>query len=116
VIASIPTGDESDGLAYDPKAKVAVTSNGEGNMSFVAKRGGKYVLLENVPTKKGARTIAFDGANWRVSDRKRRLQPGSQTECRQSAWATCAATEFVRSYCSGQEKVSIATRGFPSKH
>jgi len=62
MIAAIPTGEGSDGLAYDPKAKVAVTSNGEGNMSFVAKRDGKYALVENVPTKKGARTIAFDAA------------------------------------------------------
>jgi DNA-binding beta-propeller fold protein YncE len=62
LIASIPTGDGSDGLAFDPKAKVAVTSNGEGNMSFVGKRDGKYVLIENVPTKKGARTITVDAA------------------------------------------------------
>jgi YVTN family beta-propeller protein len=60
LITTIPTGDGSDGLAFDPKEKVAVTSNGEGNMSFVAKRDGKYVLLGNVPTKKGARTIGFD--------------------------------------------------------
>jgi YVTN family beta-propeller protein len=60
LIASIPTGDGSDGLAFDPKAKLAVTSNGEGNMSFVGKRDGKYVLIQNVPTKKGARTIGFD--------------------------------------------------------
>lgn len=63
MITTIPTGDGSDGLAYDPKAKVAVTSNGEGNMSFVGKRDGKYVLLGNVPTKKGARTIGFDSTN-----------------------------------------------------
>jgi YVTN family beta-propeller protein len=63
LITTIPTGDGSDGLAFDPKAKVAVTSNGEGNMSFVGKRDGKYVLLENVPTKKGARTIGFDAAS-----------------------------------------------------
>ena len=62
LIATIPTGDGSDGLAFDPKARLAVTSNGEGNMSFVGKRDGKYVLIENVPTKKGARTIGFDSA------------------------------------------------------
>lgn len=60
LITTIPTGDGSDGLAYDPKAKLAVSSNGEGNMSFVGKRDGKYALIENVPTKKGARTIGFD--------------------------------------------------------
>ena len=62
LIATIPTGDGSDGLAFAPKEKVAVTSNGEGNMSFVGKRDGKYALIENVPTKKGARTIGFDAA------------------------------------------------------
>jgi YVTN family beta-propeller protein len=62
LITTIPTGDGSDGLAFAPKEKVAVTSNGEGNMSFVGKRDGKYALLENVPTKKGARTIGFDAS------------------------------------------------------
>jgi DNA-binding beta-propeller fold protein YncE len=62
VVATIPTGDGSDGLAYDPKAKLAVTSNGEGNMSFVGKRDGKFTLIENVATKKSARTITFDAA------------------------------------------------------
>lgn len=62
LITTIPTGDGSDGLAFDPKEKVAVTSNGEGNMSFVAKRDGKYVLLGNVSTKKGARTVGFDAS------------------------------------------------------
>ena len=62
LLATVPTGDSSDGAAFDPKAKVAVTSNGEGFMSFVGERDGKYVLLQNVPTKKGARTITFDAA------------------------------------------------------
>jgi len=62
LIATVPTGDGSDGLAFDPTAKLAVTSNGEGNMSFVGERDGKYALIENVPTKKGARTITFDAS------------------------------------------------------
>jgi YVTN family beta-propeller protein len=62
LIATVPTGDGSDGLAFDPGAKLAVTSNGEGNMSFVGQRDGKYALIENVPTKKGARTITFDAS------------------------------------------------------
>ena len=62
LIATVPTGDGSDGLAFDPGAKLAVTSNGEGNMSFVGQRDGKYALVENVPTKKGARTITFDAS------------------------------------------------------
>jgi YVTN family beta-propeller protein len=62
LIATLPTGDGSDGLAFDPGGKLAVTSNGEGNMSFVGERDGKYALIENVPTKKGARTITFDAS------------------------------------------------------
>jgi len=62
LIATVPTGDGSDGLAFDPGAKLAVTSNGEGNMSFIGQRDGKYALIENVPTKKGARTITFDAS------------------------------------------------------
>ena len=62
LIATVPTGDGSDGLAFDPGSKLAVTSNGEGNMSFIGQRDGKYALIENVPTKKGARTITFDAS------------------------------------------------------
>jgi YVTN family beta-propeller protein len=63
LITTVPIGDGSDGLAFDPKAKIAAASNGEGNMTLVAKRDGKYTVLENVPTKKGARTIGFDSSN-----------------------------------------------------
>ena len=63
LITTVPIGDESDGVAFDPKAKVAVSSNGEGTMTLVSKRDGKYTVLQNVPTKKGARTIGFDSSN-----------------------------------------------------
>jgi len=63
LITTIPTGDSSDGLAFDPKAKVAASSNGEGNMSFVGKGDETYGLLQNVPTKKGVRTIGFDSSS-----------------------------------------------------
>jgi YVTN family beta-propeller protein len=63
LISTVPIGDGSDGLAFDPKAKIAAASNGEGNMTLVAKRDGTYTVLENVPTKKGARTIGFDSSN-----------------------------------------------------
>lgn len=60
LIATVPTGEGSDGLVYDPKNELAVASNGEGNMTFVGKRNGRYTLLEDVSTKKGARTVTFD--------------------------------------------------------
>jgi YVTN family beta-propeller protein len=63
LITTVPIGDGSDGLAFDPKAKIAAASNGEGNMTLVGKRDGKYAVLQTVQTKKGARTIGFDSSN-----------------------------------------------------
>jgi YVTN family beta-propeller protein len=63
LITTVPIGDGSDGLAFDPKAKIAAASNGEGTMTLVGKRDGKYTVLQTVPTKKGARTIGFDSSN-----------------------------------------------------
>jgi len=64
LIATVPTGDGSDGLAFDPGSKLAVTSNGEGNMSFIGQRDGKYALIENVPTRRARApsrlTLALD--------------------------------------------------------
>jgi YVTN family beta-propeller protein len=60
VIGTVPTGSGTDGLSYDPRNKVAVASNGEGTMSFVGRRDGKYALLQTVATRKGARTLTFD--------------------------------------------------------
>lgn len=60
VIASLPIGDRVDGVAFDSGLKRAYSANGDGTMTVVGEVDGKYKVLENVPTQKGARTIAVD--------------------------------------------------------
>jgi len=61
IVTTIPIGDGCDGTAFDPQLKYIFTSNGEGTMSVVQEvSANEYKLLENVPTKRGARTITVD--------------------------------------------------------
>ncbi len=60
VIASPAIGAGSDGVAFDPSNGYAISSNGDGTLTIVQEMGGKYDVLENVATARGARTIAVD--------------------------------------------------------
>jgi DNA-binding beta-propeller fold protein YncE len=61
VITTLPTGDGTDGVAFDPVLKRAYSSNGEGTMTVVQEvNPNEYKVLENVTTQQGARTIAID--------------------------------------------------------
>ncbi len=61
VITSLPIGEKVDGAAFDPSLKCAFSSNGDATMTVVKAEGNdKYSVLENVPTQKGARTIAVN--------------------------------------------------------
>jgi YVTN family beta-propeller protein len=60
-VASVPTGNRTDGIAFDPALQVALSSNGEGTMTVVRETPeGKYEVAENVQTQQGARTVAVD--------------------------------------------------------
>jgi YVTN family beta-propeller protein len=61
VITNLPIGEGADGVAFDPSNERAYSANGDGTMTVVeGKNGTDYKVLENVPTQKGARTIAVD--------------------------------------------------------
>jgi DNA-binding beta-propeller fold protein YncE len=67
VIASVPTGEGTDGAAFDPELNLAFASNGEGTLTVVRQRtDGKYERAENVATQRGARTIALDPSSHRI--------------------------------------------------
>ncbi len=67
VIATLPSGEGSDGAAFDPATGYGFTSNGEGTLSvFGEVSPGHFALLENVPTRLGARTLALDEKTHRV--------------------------------------------------
>lgn len=62
VIAKIPIGDGCDGVAFNSTEKIIYTSNGaDGTKAIVkAENQDKYNVLENLVTKRGARTIIID--------------------------------------------------------
>jgi len=60
VLATPAIGQGSDGVAFDPATGYAFSSNGDGTLTVVQQTGGKYEVLENIATERGARTIAID--------------------------------------------------------
>jgi DNA-binding beta-propeller fold protein YncE len=66
VIASPAIGAGSDGAAFDAGTGYAFSSNGDGTLTIVAQTGGKWDVLENIATERGARTIAVDEKTHKV--------------------------------------------------
>jgi len=61
VIKELPIGDHCDGVAFDPELQYVFSSNGDGTLTIIKeKSANEYEVLENLPTAKGARTIAVD--------------------------------------------------------
>jgi DNA-binding beta-propeller fold protein YncE len=60
VVASPAIGVGSDGAAFDPSTGYAFSSNGDGTLTIVQETGGKWEVVENVATQRGARTITLD--------------------------------------------------------
>ena len=61
IVATIAIGDGVDATAFDPGTQLAFSSNGEGTLTVVHEDSpDKYTVLENVPTKKSARTMGLD--------------------------------------------------------
>ncbi|WP_461131581.1 YncE family protein [Spirosoma aerophilum] len=60
-VAQLPIGQGTDGAAFDPKTNRAFSSNGDGTLTVVqAISPTSFRVLENAPTERGARTLAFD--------------------------------------------------------
>jgi DNA-binding beta-propeller fold protein YncE len=61
VIATPAIGQGVDATAYDPGTGFALSSNGEGTLTVVKQDGhDNYSVLDNVTTKKSARTMGLD--------------------------------------------------------
>lgn len=60
-LAVLPSGKGTDGTIFDPATRNAVTSNGAGTLTVVHEEApGKFAVLANVPSARGARTLALD--------------------------------------------------------
>ncbi len=61
VVATLPTGDGTDGAAFDPSTKLVFASNGEGTVTVIQEvSANEFKVIDNVKTKRGARTITID--------------------------------------------------------
>jgi DNA-binding beta-propeller fold protein YncE len=64
IIATLPIGGGVDGVIYDPKTHLIVTSNGEGNATIVQQNGAdNYTVIQTLKTSQGQKTIVFDEKN-----------------------------------------------------
>lgn len=67
VITTLPIGDGVDADDFDPGTKLAFASCGEGVLTVVKEDSpDKFSVAQNVPTKRGARTMALDPRNHQV--------------------------------------------------
>src|SRR5207249_4151375 len=61
VLATPAIGPGTDGAAFDASTGYAFSSNGgDGTMTVIQEINGKYDVVENVATQRGARTITLD--------------------------------------------------------
>jgi YVTN family beta-propeller protein len=67
LVSTLPIGDGVDATAFDPDTGLAFASCGEGVLTVVHEDSpDKFSVAENVPTKRGARTMALDPTKDRI--------------------------------------------------
>lgn len=66
VIATPPTDGGTDGNAFDPVTGTAFSSNGAGTLTVVTQTAPGKFASENIPTERGARTMALDPKTHRL--------------------------------------------------
>jgi YVTN family beta-propeller protein len=67
ILTTLPIGDGVDATAFDDETGLAFASCGEGVLTVVREESpDKFSVVENVPTQKGARTMALDPKTHKV--------------------------------------------------
>lgn len=66
VLANPKIGDGPDAAAYDPKHKLAFSSNGDGTLTIVDTSKSTFPTLQTLDTQRGARTMALDKNTGRI--------------------------------------------------
>jgi DNA-binding beta-propeller fold protein YncE len=66
-VAAVPIGKGVDGAEFDPSRQTLFSANGEGTLTVVLERGPEdFVVLQTLPTQRGARTITLDPVTHRL--------------------------------------------------
>lgn len=67
VVSTLPIGQGVDATAFDPRAGLAFSSNGDGTLTVIREDSPeKFSVLQDAKTQKGARTMAVDDATGQV--------------------------------------------------
>lgn len=67
VVTTIPIGEGVDAAAFDPATGMVFASCGDGTLTIAHEESpDKYRVVQNVATKRGARTMAYDSKTRRV--------------------------------------------------
>lgn len=63
IVTTVPIGDGCDGTAFNASTNTAFSSNGEGTLTIIKEVSkDKFVVADNLPTKRGARTLSVDAS------------------------------------------------------
>lgn len=77
-ISSLPIGDGSDGVVFDPATKLIYSANGEGTLSVIKEvTANKFELVQTVKTAAGARTLALDPISHHIFTPTADFKPGT---------------------------------------
>jgi YVTN family beta-propeller protein len=66
VLATPSIGDGPDAAGYDPRTKLAFSSNGDGTLSIVDTATADYKTIQNLTTEPRARTMALDPSTGKI--------------------------------------------------
>ncbi|MBS1916335.1 MAG: YncE family protein [Bacteroidetes bacterium] len=81
IVDKLPIGDGCDGVGFDSGLKYVFASCGEGKLSIIEEvNADKFKVIDNVPTKKSARTIVVDATKHEVYLPAADTQPGAAGE------------------------------------
>jgi YVTN family beta-propeller protein len=65
-LANPAIGDGPDAARYDPKRKLAFSSNGGGTLTVIDASRDNYPVVQNLSTQRGARTMTLDTTTGRI--------------------------------------------------
>ena len=78
IINKIPIGDGCDGTAFDPSLKYIFASCGEGVLTVIEETSANdFKVVENVATKRGARTLSVDASTHNIYLPTAELEPNA---------------------------------------
>jgi YVTN family beta-propeller protein len=81
IVAQLPIGNGCDGVGFDPKLRLVFASCGEGTLAVIKEASpSSFKVIDNVVTKRSARTIAVDTRTHEVYLPAADTQPGAPGE------------------------------------